>query len=255
MNIQKFKETALPMWVKKCKTNSGTDVRLEGDRIYDYGIDKVIVQFNDNHLYLLGDTQAEIPYVDDELQFIKNIEKAAKQIKAFNFKNLKALRDNIKLLKFEKYQKYLNVFDKYNKIYRSSKANEIFNISCIPISELRTYNEPIFTFDYAEVGKVKPKIVSFITKGIHQATGFYTEDPEGNRYLVEVAFRTKNEAILAVIWHKLFRIGFVVAYERNTKAGKVQFVDSVDYYLKTKKLYKEVEEINTIIDNHPEYFL
>ena len=66
----------------------------QGEVIYTY------VEFFDDHLVAyepMADGELNLPYIPDELQFIRNIQTAAKKLNINFLKNLKGLRDSVHL--------------------------------------------------------------------------------------------------------------------------------------------------------------
>ena len=269
MQIDKFKETAMNMWRQKYKANFNHGITYTENKIFLNGFESPMVEFTNDALIIRNDENGfesvAIPYMDDELEFIKTIQKEAKKIECYTLKNLKALRENVKLRDLDYFKQYQSIFlnvQACQKILTENQIMKLLNIKHIPVEELRNKIGQNIHVILNISNSVLSHTREITINNVHKS-GNAVEDLNGHRWWIGNCFATNQEAEVWWLYNKFYnnpdpRIfkGWDNA-DKMTKLEKVNFINNIQEYLKFKKVHSKLIQFieDKMINEHPEYFL
>lgn len=279
-DIKKFKETAMPMWKQKYKANFDCGVTSTDNTISLNDCDGYMVEFTPEYLRIREDGALEaqddeinhidIPYGEDELEFIKAVQKAAKKIGNYTLKNLKALRDNIKLRDFDAMLEHQPLFRKYDMLMqkigryssnRGEQMDQLLGISSLKNNIKSMIGKEVYVYDWSNEVRARIPIEKMTIKSLHQLNDVVIEDTNGKRWSPRACFLNEREAQISWLTWNFVSNAWSYMYDHEyggtTKADKVKYYDNINMYLKyVEKFPEQMSYIeNELITKRPEYYL
>jgi len=249
-NMKNFIKIAIKMWTSKFKREyQQGEITNDNNTIYiDEGFGKTqLVKFNKDNLTILGsEGEINIKYIEDELKFIRSIQKKAKEMDIQPLKNLKALRDNIELREYDRYEKYEPFFIKLDHFginkNTDSENLERLGINHIDIDKIKE-GDIVYSFEIEEITIATPPIMRVKKVEVSEIR----RKPFGSRinegYDIENTFKNKKDAEISYIYSVWARAYFLFnKNEHTTKYDKVTYVKNMKQFEKWyEKFNKEFD--------------